>query len=517
MNKRLLYANFLILFITTIFSGCGDGETTAKNGNSKTYHSDNSFSQYTDTINPDLIFEYRFDECFLESKIKDNSHNHLDATAKNTELYSTMLNGARGFSRDGFIKLPKINSNFENGLTLSAWVDFGELNDQDRHFIELSNGRNEDGSGNDFISFWQGGAKNRIRFKILNGECKTQIWANAIEDGLHHYVATYDHTSGETKIYADGIEQSTYDTSGSPLTHLNQNCLDTSVTSRDTNLLGGTVWNEYDPGFAGVLDEVKLFSRPLSLQEVNTIYNNESNGINYDGTQREAINCALETPPIIERPTFSGEFKNIKALINDSKDGFITDATYICVGDSTRADDGKHGGQYLYYQLRDTLKKYNVSSHLLAKSGYTMRDFAEDIFHPSWSDAVNLIPNNGENAIIDISLGINDAWNANIQYKIAMNIKTAIQKIRAFKPMTKFILTMPNRHFGNEENTQIMRSAYMKVAKELNIPLNNTIDSLMPTQEDTLESWYKKDGLHVHLSREGQKLMADFILKNILP
>jgi lysophospholipase L1-like esterase len=521
MNKILLSINsyLSILFTTIIFSGCGGTTdittTTAQNSNTKVYHSENSFSKYANKINPDLIFEYRFDECSINSKIKDSSQNGLHGTPHNRKFSTTsILNRANQFSEDGYIQLPTIKNSFENGLTLSSWVDFGELDYQDRHFIEISNGRDKEGKARDFISFWQGGDKNRIRFQLLNGNCNTQIWTDAIQDGLHHYSATYDHKSGEAKIYLDGIEQPTYDTNGNPSDHLDQSCIDTSILTRDTNILGGTIWNEFDNGFSGILDETKLFDRPLTPQEIETIYQNELNGKNYDSTDRLPIECNIET---IERPIFTGEFQDIKELINDSKNGIITDVTYICVGDSTRADDGQHGGQYLYYQLRDTLKKYNVSSHLVAKSGHTIRDFAGNIFTPNWKDAVNLIPNNGEHTIVDISLGINDVWNPNTQNKIGMNLEIAINKIRSYKPMTIFVLTMPNRQYDDDDFTQIIRSAYIQTSIELNIPLINVIDSLMPTQEKTSYDWYKKDGYNVHLTREGQRVVADFILKNILP
>ncbi len=517
MNKKLLFSNFYILILSIIaitFGGCGEGNNkNATQNNHKIYYSKNGLLKYANTINPNLVFEYRFEECYTDELVKDSSQNGLHGTPHNIDFATTsILNKANKFNENGYITLPLIQNNFDKGLTFSSWVDFGDRSsDEDRHFIEISNGRDEDGRGKDFISFWQGGDKNRIRFQLLNGNCDTQIWADAIQEGLHHYSATYNHKTNEAKIYLDGIEQPTYDSDGNPSNYLDPSCIDTSIASRNTNILGGTIWNEFDSGFSGILDETKLFDRPLSDQEIETIYQNELNGKNYDSTNREAKECN------IEKPNFTGEFKDIKTLIYNAKHGVITDATYICVGDSTRADDGKHGGQYLYYQLRDTLKQYNVSSHLLAKSGHTMRDFAGDIFEPNWKNAVNLIPNEGEHSIVDISLGINDVWNSNIKDKIGENIKKAINKIRMYKPMTIFVLTMPDRNYGDEENTQIMRVAYIETARELNLPLNNVIDSLMPTQEETSYDWYKKDGFNVHLSREGQKLVADFILQNILP
>ncbi len=520
MKNKSRYVNscLSILFITVLINGCGDSTQQGVNStqdHTKNYHSEDGLLKYANQINPDLVFEYKFDECAIKNHTKDSSQNSLDGTIHNrVELYNSVLNTSYKFNKDSFIELPTIHNNFKRGLTLSSWVEFKEIDDKDKHFIELSNGRDENGDGKDFISFWQGGDKNRIRFQLLNGSCDTQIWANAIEDGLHHYVATYDNQSGEAKIYVDGVEQETYDTQGNPSNHLDQSCINTDIQTRDTNILGGTIWNEYDNGFAGILDETKLFSRPLNKNEVQTIYQNELNGKNCDSTDRVVVDCSA---PVIEPHIFTGEFKEVKTIIQNAKDGLINNATYICVGDSTRADDGKHGGEFLFKQIKSTLEQYNVTSYLLAKSGHKMSEFAGNIFSPNWTEAVDIIENSGENTIVDISLGINDVWDKNDMYNIAYNLKSAILKIRAYKPMTTFILTMPDRQYNDENNTQIMREAYLEVSKELNLPLNNTIDSLMPTKEETSYSWYKKDGMYVHLSREGQKLVADFILKNILP
>ncbi len=208
-------------------------------------------------------------------------------------------------------------------------------------------------------------------------------------------------------------------------------------------------------------------------------------------------------------------FDAIHAIITQANQGLIFDATYICVGDSTRADS-KYEGEYLFYQLQDKLRQYNITSHLLARAGHLAREFNDGSAYPSWENVVSNIPDDGDHTIVDISLGINDYWDHNA-FSIAYNIKSAINKIRAQKPKTHFVLTMPNRVYGDNEMTNFLKDTYKSLSKELQIPLNNVIDDVMPTQSSTPYSWYRDDGFHVHLSRTGQAVIAQYLLANMLP
>jgi len=214
--------------------------------------------------------------------------------------------------------------------------------------------------------------------------------------------------------------------------------------------------------------------------------------------------------------TRDSTFNAIKALISNANQGLITDATYICVGDSTRAES-RHEGQYLFYEMSSKLRQYNLSSHLLARAGHEAKQFLNETASPTWRETVDLIPGDGNHCIVDISLGINDYWNYGGTSNIQSDIKNAILKIKALKPLTHFVLSMPNRAYNDDTMTQDLKNIYISLSYELNIPLNNIVDDLMPTQYETPYSWYRDDGFNVHLSREGQSVIAEYILGNMLP
>ncbi len=284
----------------------------------------------------------------------------------------------------------------------------------------------------------------------------------------------------------------------------NPNILEYQWWDEQGNLLGTTPTTSWEaPSHAGIYN--------ITLTVIDQ--NNKS--------FYTSVNITVEAPEINQnkqtpvQPTNDGSFLAIHQLISNANQGLISNATYICVGDSTRAES-KYQGQYLFYTLRDSLKQYNVKSYLLAKAGHEIKRFVDESDTPTWRDTVALIPGNGENTIVDISLGVNDYWNMN-PASIKPNIRTAINKIRAIKPQTHFILTMPDRVYNNEKMTDDLRRIYIELAQEMHLPLNNVVDGVMPQQSSTPYSWYRNDGFNVHLSREGQRVVAQFILGNMLP
>jgi hypothetical protein len=213
-------------------------------------------------------------------------------------------------------------------------------------------------------------------------------------------------------------------------------------------------------------------------------------------------------------PTKDGSFKAIKKLIIASRDNKLKNVTYICVGDSTRAES-KYDGEHLFYQVQNRLYDFGVESYLFARAGHKAKEFNNESASPTWENVVYEINGDGRETIVDICLGLNDYWSGNYDFK--EDIKEAIYKIRSQRPYVHFMLTMPDRVYGSESMTYFIKNAYLELANELHLPLVNIIDDLMPSQESTSYSWYRHDGYNVHLSREGQRKVAKDILLHILP
>jgi hypothetical protein len=279
------------------------------------------------------------------------------------------------------------------------------------------------------------------------------------------------------------------------------------------NMLGNQDWIAiYHQGASVAWNNVIRWSWTGDTSSGDLVFRGLSSG-NYE--VRAFFNNSYEIEAKSNFTVVTGQFDSIRELILDSKYGLVNDATYICVGDSTRAISD-HEGQYLFFEIRDKLNEYNVNSILQARRGHRARQFLDQSASPTWSEVVANIPGDGDHAIVDISLGINDIW-AYGPSPIKSDLKSAILNIKAQKPLTKFLLSMPNRFYFNQQDTNSIKAIYEELSEELNIPLNNVVQELMPTQEETQFSWYRDDGLGVHLSLSGQHLVAQFILGNILP
>jgi hypothetical protein len=225
-------------------------------------------------------------------------------------------------------------------------------------------------------------------------------------------------------------------------------------------------------------------------------------------------------------------FADIKNLIQNSKDGLI-DATYILVSDDTRSGDlspfddptSPYSGGYLFDLLLDTLSDYGVDANLYARDKHTISEFKdENSSSPTWEDVVNIIPDDGNTTIVDISLGINDlnSDDANID-TIKTNLQNAIENIKDHKPNTHFILTMPVRKYSpsniqkSYQEAAILSSVYKQVSSQMNIPLIDTMDELIPNYSQLNSDWYLKDSSGYHLNKEGQQILSDYILEKIMP
>ncbi len=225
---------------------------------------------------------------------------------------------------------------------------------------------------------------------------------------------------------------------------------------------------------------------------------------------------------------FTGDFAEIKKLLQGSKDGSLSDVTYISVGDSTRAEGEYYGGGELFKRVESALNDYNVTSILEAKDGHTLREWNnyEEEYDSTntWRDTVARIPMDGEHTIVNISLGINDAryfGDGNESVRMQFQMNQVLDKILEKKPNVHFMFTMPHKLIGFDAKVDEIKKAYMALAEAKDIPLIDTMSLF--SAEDDLTLYRDEDAAEygsnkrIHLSEKGQELVSDLILDTILP
>lgn len=163
------------------------------------------------------------------------------------------------------VKLPALGAIWEKGITLCAWVKFDSENYYER-IVDFSNGAPGDEGG---LPIWFG------RENVTN-DLAMESWINsdgmqargtgkviatgAILNGvLQHYSATI--VNDTMRLYVNGIMVA--EKKGNPILNV----------GRSTNHIGRSTWYCNDPDFSGFIDEVRIYNRALSPEEIMLIYN----------------------------------------------------------------------------------------------------------------------------------------------------------------------------------------------------------------------------------------------------
>lgn len=157
-------------------------------------------------------------------------------------------------------------------LTVSAWVKWTSTAD-----MAIAN--NYGGAVNGIDHFYLYQTSNRVRLLVDDGaDTAVAEHGSALNDGnWHHVVATYEYSTKTAKLYIDGALSATDTTAGSA-----------DLGQRDFWI--GRARQNYsgDRYFSGSIDQVAMWERVLSLEEIEEIYNGGSGlafsrwDLNYD-------------------------------------------------------------------------------------------------------------------------------------------------------------------------------------------------------------------------------------------
>ncbi len=224
--------------------------------------------------------EWRMDELEWNgtpNEVIDSSGNGNDANANAASGLDTVDPGqicrAGGFDGvDDYIESSDVFALLRDTASMSFWIRTTQTGNNIGWRAPGITGVEQAGGADDIFWGWLD-ASGRIGISV--GDNYASKSTNPINDGTyHHVVLTRDATSGEYKIYIDGV----LDRSGNLPTGLIGTSFSSVGRIEDT---GGTP--EY---FEGDLDELLIFDSVLSDNAVTTIYQQQLNGRNLDGSER---------------------------------------------------------------------------------------------------------------------------------------------------------------------------------------------------------------------------------------
>ena len=241
-------------------------------------------------ITQNLALDYHFDECSwdgADKEVKDSSKNALDGKSKNGTITTSesKINRSARFDGSNYISsgdiLNDIFGSNNNSFTITAWIKPEELKENhtnhntkntfvtkasDSHNDNLELGVNPDGSLHLYLD-----TKEEDSFADFGSGISVGNWyfiAISYDDGVvKAYIDNQEYINNSTWTGSTEIDQAV----GSPFS------------------IGASLHE--DNYFNGFIDEVKVFDRALDKSEIKTIFDNENNGTNYDGSERERSSC----------------------------------------------------------------------------------------------------------------------------------------------------------------------------------------------------------------------------------
>jgi predicted ribosomally synthesized peptide with SipW-like signal peptide len=195
---------------------------------------------------------------------EDLSGNGNDGTPNGASAALGQVDGAAAFDGSGqHVEIPSIS--IDGSLSVAAWVKRESNSGWQAASTQGDN-------GNDTRNWWLGGRNgaDRVHWSLYDQSNTNQhvdSSSGSLPQGTFtHIVGVYDQSAGELRIYVDGQPDGSQSVPSF-----------TPQTSSDPGAIGAELsgGSPTDP-FDGVVDDVRVYERALSAQEVLTIYNDTS-------------------------------------------------------------------------------------------------------------------------------------------------------------------------------------------------------------------------------------------------
>lgn len=210
------------------------------------------------------------------------SPTNLPLTAAFPGNISGKLCGGVDFNGVNYLQVTGLSSQLSGTASLSFWIKTTQIGSNSPWTAPGVTGVEQNAGANDIFWGWINASG---RIAVSKGNTLGAQSSSPINNGAwRHIVLTRNQSTGETKIYVDGVLDITR-TSATGL-----------VTTAFASL--GRIQTPHATGaLSGALDEVKVFAPVLSDKQAKSIYDNESAGKNWDGSARE---CPVSGPHHIE-------------------------------------------------------------------------------------------------------------------------------------------------------------------------------------------------------------------------
>ena len=203
-----------------------------------------------------------------------------DRTGTNNQAYS--FNG-----RNNYISIPFSNSiAVQNEITVSVWL-YMEGGSCNPRILEINSLANQCGG----YSISTNGTSNSSRtVNAVLGKCTQEVGGTSINsmNGLswHHLVFTASGLRGVSQFYFDGVPQEIMSGALSFFNTINYNNNNLTIGNTNSNRCN---W------FGGKLDDIAIYNRVISNNEVNQLYTGSNFKLNIENTNTNVCSGTMQT------------------------------------------------------------------------------------------------------------------------------------------------------------------------------------------------------------------------------
>ncbi len=290
-----------------------------------------------------LVGYWNFNEGSGTSALDSSGNNNTGTFTGSATWNATGKTGAAvSLNGSGYVNFGNSQTLRNPAITVSAWINPTKSTNGNTSVLSM-----DTGSTKAYQITWKDsgssgfGAYTNIKntSSTITAFSSQTLTANT----WHLVTATYDNTSGVLSIYFDGVLSTTTQGSGGV----------SYPTFGSRSLILGMPAASVSTGFKGLVDEVRVYNRALSAQEVSDIYNDPGSDVPTPGDT---------TPPVIS---------SISSSAVDSSSAVITWTT------DESGDSQVEYGATSSYGSASSLNASLVTSHSISLTGLS----ASTVYH----------------------------------------------------------------------------------------------------------------------------------------
>jgi len=329
-----------------------------------------------------LVSHYTFCDC---TATDFSGNNHHGTIIGNPKCSKGRLGNGLLFNDDGgindcgqpggqYVQLPPMDAIWSGGFSISAWVRFGDIKKYQR-IIDFGNANGEAG-GMNILFGREINSNNLILESWINNngaQARTTGRLTAVNvirtDSTQHLCATIRQDT--MRIFVNGILVA--QKKGNPIANV----------ARTRNYIGRSLWCADDPDFKGLIEDVRIYNRSLSISEVKALYQ--------EGEKDFAINTHCNSQQV---DVGSNNFINADSLRWDFGDpsGGSSNLASGYTASHTYKDTGTYTVSLVVYKacLNDTISKtvriYKIEKDFLGPD-FAICPGITSLLNPNFSNA----------------------------------------------------------------------------------------------------------------------------------